>query len=87
MLRDFGIEFPIEVQVDANATMGIIHRRGLGKMRHIDVQDLWLQQALVEEKLKLAKIPGTSNAADIGTKPLTAEVINAFMSKLEYTRV
>eukprot|EP00973_Karenia_brevis_P012916 1752321-Karenia_brevis.AAC.1 len=87
MLRDFGIQFKTEVQVDANAAIGIVHRRGLGKMRHLDVQDLWLQQAVVDEKLKITKIPGKSNIADIGTKPLSAEVIKMFMTELQYQRL
>ena len=57
MLKDFGIQLPIEVQVDANATIGIVHRRGLGKMRHVDVQDLWLQHTVSDERLNIVKIP------------------------------
>ena len=75
------------MQVDATATIGIVHRRGLGKLRHVDVQDLWMQKAVAEDRLSIKKIPGTAIAADIGTKPLSAEVIGTFMTDLGYQKI
>lgn len=36
MLSDLGWKMRGEVWGDASAAFGIIHRRGLGKIRHID---------------------------------------------------
>ena len=87
MMKDFDITMKVAVQVDANATIGIVHRRGLGKFRHVDVQDLWMQKAVAEDRLSIKKMPGTANAAGIGTKPLSAEVIGTFMTDLRYQRI
>ena len=87
MMKDFDIALKVEVQVDANAALGIVHRRGLGKLRHIDVQDLWMQKAVAEDKMSIKKIPGSANAADIGTKPLSAEAIGTFMTDLGFQRI
>ena len=87
MMKDFDSAMKVEVQVDANATVGIGHRRGLGKLRHVDVQDLWMQKAGAEDRLSIKKIPGPANAADIGTKPLSADVIGTSMTDLGYRRI
>ena len=41
--RDSGLSFKFIVKPDASAAKGISSRRGLGKVRHIDVSPLWLQ--------------------------------------------
>ena len=40
-------------------------------MRHLDVRSLWVQWACKTHGLKIVKIPGESNPADIGTKSHT----------------
>ena len=37
LAADMGIEVEIMLEVGATAAIGIIHRRGLGKVRHVDV--------------------------------------------------
>ena len=54
---------------------GIIGRRGLGKVRHIDVGYLWLQDLVARKRLQVRKLKGTTNPADLGTKFLKAEDI------------
>ena len=52
---DFGIPLKAQLVTDASAALGIIQRRGLGQLRHIDMQWVWLQEMCTEEKLKLLK--------------------------------
>ena len=47
-------------------------RDGVGRMRHIDLTILWLQQASRELGLVIYKVPGEYNRANIGTKKLSA---------------
>lgn len=42
MLMDLGVTLGIRLHTDASAAKGIASRRGLGKVRHIDVSQLWL---------------------------------------------
>ena len=44
--------------VDSSAAKSFINRRGLGKMRHIDIRDLWLQKEAREGRLAMSKVPG-----------------------------
>ena len=70
-LRDFGKDAKNVLHTDSSAAMGICTRQGLGKVRHICVQDLWLQQSVAGGHICLAKIPGELNPADLLTKPST----------------
>ena len=42
--RDLGFTIAIKVHTDATAALGICRRRGLGKIRHLDVTDLRCQE-------------------------------------------
>ena len=68
MARDFGTELAPWMYVDATAAMGVAQRVGLGKLRHLDTQSLWLQQAIRQKRIGLSKVLGTVNPADLMTK-------------------
>ena len=48
----------------------MIERTGLGRVRHIQVQELWVQEALKAKRFELHPILGTENPADMFTKHL-----------------
>ena len=50
--------------------MAISQRSGLGQLRHIQTQCLWLQERVSAKELKLTKAVGTANPADMLTKNL-----------------
>ena len=58
-----------------STALGIIHRKGLGKTRHIDTRLLWIQQMAAEHRLKFAKVLGKINLADIFAKHLIRLVL------------
>ena len=70
LLRDLGVDLKIRVWTDSTATIGICGRDGLGKLRHIDTQCLWLQHQVRGGRIDLRKIKGTENPADVFTKHL-----------------
>ena len=43
-------------------------RRGLGRIRYVEVKWLWLQQAVADRRFRMTKVAGTKNPADILTK-------------------
>ena len=51
----------IVLGTDSSAVKSFVCRRGLGKMRHIAIRDLWLQKEVREGKLKVRKVPGMEN--------------------------
>ena len=75
MLNDFGIEVGIETMVDASAAVGIACRRGLGKVRHIELDQLWLQNQVARGRVRVYKVSGEENMADSLTKHSTLQRI------------
>ena len=63
----------LRMATDSSAAKSFVARRGLGKMRHLEVKDLWLQQEVLEGKISVKKVWGTENMADLMTKYLNKE--------------
>ena len=70
MLRDLGMRVSVMLYTDSSAARGIIHRAGLGKLRHLETGYLWLQAAVRQKRLQVRKVLGTENPADLMTKHL-----------------
>ena len=70
MLADLGVTMNIRLRTDASAAKGIATRRGLGKVRHIEVNQLWLQEKVNNGEIQVMKVKGEGNLADGLTKPL-----------------
>ena len=66
--RDLGMTWQIDLHTDATAAIGIARRRGMGRIRHLDVTDLWIQEKLNSKLAYLHKVLGTENPADVFTK-------------------
>ena len=60
---------------DSSAAKSFVGRRGLGKMRHLEIRDLWLQKEVGEGKVVVSKVWGTENPADLMTKILGKQEI------------
>ena len=78
--RDLGIEVPLTLWADSSAAIGICKRSGIGRVRHLAVGQLWVQERIRDKSLDLRKVAGEANPADIGTKHLGAEVMRRCMN-------
>ena len=70
MLRDLAVSLPPRVLVDSTASKGISSRRGVGRIKHLHTQVLWVQLVVARRGLRIDKIPGEGNPSDLGTKHL-----------------
>ena len=61
----------IKLGTGSSAAKSFVNRRGLGRMRHSDIRDLWLQQEVSEGKFEVFKTLGSGNPADLMTKVLS----------------
>lgn len=68
LLHDLGVRLHFSVWTDSTATQGICGRQRLGKIRHLDAQDLWIQQRLRNGDFSSFKVPGEYNPGDLFTK-------------------
>ena len=79
---DLGIHVGVKVFTDSSACKGVCNRDGLGKLRHLDLQYLWLQEAVRSGRLQIKKVAGAWNPADLMTKFLSQPEIIAKMGRL-----
>ena len=70
LAKDLGWNIELRLFVDSSAAKAIASRKGLGKVRHLEVRHLWLQQAVRENKVILRKVEGAKNPSDLMTKGL-----------------
>ena len=61
--------------VDASAAIGIAMRRGLGIVRHIELNEVWLQEQVARGHISICKVDGKKTYADSITKHCTIERI------------
>ena len=82
MSRDLGIEVVIQLWTDSRAGKAIASRKGIVRVRHLDVSELWVQDSIRSGLLNVNKVLGTENPADILTKYVEAALIEKHMHKL-----
>ena len=71
--RDLGTDYNIEVHADSSAAIGICRRSGIGKVRHLAVCQLWVQEKLRAKEFSLYKVLGLDNPADMLTKHISGD--------------
>ena len=74
---DLGVECKksIEIESDAGAAIGIVKRIGLGRVRHIQVSQLWSQEKVSKGEILGTKVKIEENLADALTKPASKDLI------------
>jgi hypothetical protein len=80
--RDLGFELQGEIYVDSSAALGIAQRAGIGKVRHLRTQGLWVQEARMTGRLVYRKVLGSKNPADILTKHVPGELLDRHLATL-----
>ena len=86
MAADFGDDRKIRMHVDASAALGVIQRKGIGKIRHLHTGSLWIQEQQLRNTITFAKIKGSINPADLFTKHLSRECIDRYCESLGAAR-
>ena len=72
--RDLGVDLKSELYTDSSAALGIAKRAGIGKVRHLRTQGLWIQEVRVSGRISYKKVLGEKNPADLLTKYMPSEL-------------
>ena len=86
-MKDWGVESSGVIYAASPAALAIAKRQGAGKLRHISVSSLWIQERQDKEELELRKALGTENPADMMTKHVPRASLDKCMSHLHQARV
>ena len=72
IMKELGFMITEKVQLftDSSAAKSFVSRTGLGRMKHLEIRDLWLQREVGLGKVLVNKVLGTRNPADLMTKYL-----------------
>ena len=84
--RDLGLEMAVRMHADSAAAIGICRRSGIGRVRHLAVGQLWVQEGLRRGDFSLYKVRGDQNPADILTKGVPREVLDRHLRTLGLER-
>jgi hypothetical protein len=86
LAADLGISIKVQIHADSSAAIGICKRSGIGKVRHLAVGQLWIQEKVRSGEISLMKVLGTENPADLLTKHLARDMIDQHLTKLAISR-
>ena len=84
LLVDLGIQLDVRLHTDASTGMAIATRKGLGKVRHIAVNELWLQEQISMKKITVHKLKNKFNVADLLTKHLSKYEVDQIIDFLQH---
>ena len=72
--EELGFVFrPPRVGSDSTAAKGTAYRHGLGKLKHLDLKYLWIQEAARSKRVVIVKEDTETNFGDLMTKHLAEE--------------
>ena len=82
LYKDLGLRVELRIHSDATAAIGIARWRGLWKLRHLDCEDLWIQQKICNKEIQQFKELGAENPADVLTKHIDQKTLSAALAKM-----
>ena len=80
MLEELGDPVEMVLATDSSAAKSLGSRRGAGMIRHLETKWLWLQVEVPEGRIKLEKVPGDVNPADVLTKHKSGNEIQRLLA-------
>ena len=80
LAADLGREMKVKMYADSSAAIAIAKRKGAGKLRHINIGLLWIQEKTETEEIVVKKVKGVSNPADMMTKAVHKDKLEKYMT-------
>ncbi len=68
LLEDLGLDVEIQVNTGSSAARSISSRKCAGRVRHVEIRELWVQERVRREELSIIKVRGRDDVADRLTK-------------------
>ena len=82
LLVQLGMIVRMKHYLDASAAKGTMMRRGAGKIKHLEVRQLWCQHAVSKYDIEIVKIPRAQNLADNLTHPVGRRNLELFLEAI-----
>ena len=82
----WGITPTVELCVDASACKGMVLRHGSGKVKHLSVKQLWVQESVRVFGVQVARVPRVDNPADMMTHSVSHPTAEKQLEKINADR-
>ena len=82
LAKNLGDNLEVNIKIDAKSTMGTLHRKESGRLKHVDTNALWQQEKVASGEVTLDMIPRECNMADIMTHELPCSEILKHMTAM-----
>ena len=82
ILEQIGMQSEVTIASDSSAARGICTRTGSGKVRHLLIKELWIQESYRKKEFQLVSVDTLLNWADIGTKAHTSERLTSLLRQM-----
>ena len=82
LMKDWDQKKFLVMMGDSTAALGVIRRKGAGKLRHVNIGMLWVQEKRDGGEVEYRKVGGKENPADLMTKYLTGVMLDAHTGRL-----
>ena len=86
LMADLGVEVGVQVSTDSRAAKSIASRRGAGRVRHIEVRELWVQDRVAKGELTIVKVKSEHNVADGLTKHVDKIKMDEYLRRCGFMR-
>jgi hypothetical protein len=86
LMADLGIEVEVQVNTDSSAAKSVASRRGAGRVRRIEVRELWVQDHIARGELTIVKVKGEHKVADGLTKRVDRNKMDECLRKCGLVR-
>jgi ribonuclease HI len=80
LLKELDYSCEIRIYCDSNAAIQHVSKLGLGRLKHVSMKTLYVQDLLSRKVFSLFKIEGTKNIADILTKGVDTATLERLLS-------
>ena len=67
LFREFGMNLSVRSCCDSSAARGVLTRLGTGKLRHLELKHLWVQEVVARKEVEIHWISRQRNPADVLT--------------------
>ena len=69
--REVNSDLDFIVYTDSSSAKALAQRRGVGRLKHVDLRHLWVQACVRQKLIRLKKVGTQNNVADLNTKNLS----------------